>query len=1235
MAASPVLAATTSPPPDKTAALAAAAGATTRTVTLITGDKVSLRGGTSGPAGVSIQGPNGGRAGARVTTVDDHLYVFPDSAVPYVAAGLLDKGLFDVTELVADGYDDARSDHLPLIVTYTDAAARKQAETVPGGARKVRTLSSIQGAALSADHDSAAGFWTSLTGSAPGDSARKTSAAPSLTGGIAKIWLDGKAKADLADTVPQIGAPEVWAAGNTGEGVKIAVLDTGVDADHPDLKDRVTATAVFVPDEDIKDYNGHGTHVASTIAGTGAASGGLERGVAPGANLLIGKVLSNAGSGQDSWIIAGMEWAARDQHAKVISMSLGAGPTDGTDPLSQAVNKLSTETGALFTIAAGNAGPEPGTVSTPSTADAALSVAAVSVGAKGTALASFSSRGPRVGDSAPKPEIAAPGVNVLAARSQYTSEGEGSYQTLSGTSMATPHVAGAAALLAAAHPDWTGQQLKDGLISTSKLLRQYNAYQVGGGLLDVASAARNTVFATGTAFIAAKWPYTAGQRAERPVTYTNTGDSPVTLDLAVSGGAPAGLFELSTPQVTIPAHGTSTVTVRANLDRADLDSHFSARIEASDAQGALLAHTVIGFYKEGERARLTVHAKDRDGKPLAGDLLVTRLLPNGHQSIDYYSVDASGTTELRVATGTYAIWMWGDVQGVHGPYSLGKVLLGKPRIDLAADTEVTLDASTAHQVRTILPPDGDQPRTTAESRIDFLRGFGNGGIGDSYLLGRQYDSMWAQPTDKATDGALRFGARWRDEQPRLAVSTGDRDYDDLLLQTRFKPLPEGQRTFDTVFAGEGSAADFARVKARDKVAVVRWTGNVAPEAQADAAAKAGAKLLLIVNTGYGRLDAWDAVQTDAPLPVASITRDEGEQLISRVQHGRTPLHVVSHPEVAYLFDLVHWWDGAVPADPTYRPKQGDLARVDVSFENYQQDRAMESRYDIQPDGRAGVSGYLTAMPAQSRRTDWVSADGGVTWFENALVIPAEIQESSERLAYVGGTTTSVRWFGPIQRPRMNSVSFPNRGGDALAITVPSWGDSGGSHAGEALFNPYATQTISLYQGDDLVDQVKTERLDRGLSMVPLVSPDRLPYRLVNEASRDASVYPYSTRTLTEWNFTSGYVESDSSRDLPLIQLDYDVDLDAAGRAGRRADLTVTPLHIPTAVDNGPIDTITVDISYDDGATWTRAHLDRTNKGWTAKLRAPGSAGAVTLRTFAKDTVGNSVSQTIVRAFGLR
>lgn len=210
-----------------------------------------------------------------------------------------------MTRLLADGYGDDRRDSLPLIVTYTDAATRARTQAVPSGADRTLTLSSIQGAALSASRSKAATFWKSLTGKAGAANGRSAGAKPELRSGIAKVWLDGKVKAALADTTAQIGAPQVWSGGDTGQGVDVAVLDTGVDTQHPDLSGQLAASTSFVPDRSVEDHNGHGTHVASTIAGSGAASDGKEKGVAPGARLHVGKVLDDDGSGQDSWVLAG------------------------------------------------------------------------------------------------------------------------------------------------------------------------------------------------------------------------------------------------------------------------------------------------------------------------------------------------------------------------------------------------------------------------------------------------------------------------------------------------------------------------------------------------------------------------------------------------------------------------------------------------------------------------------------------------------------------------------------------------------------------------------------------------------------------------------------------------------------------------------------------------------------------------------------------------------------------
>lgn len=426
-------------------------------VTLVTGDVVRMHRTDGGRYVASIE-PGPGRHDVTFHTheVDDELRVIPQDAVPYVSAGLLDTDLFEVSRLLSEGYGGRST--LPLIVQYGAPGA----DGLRGaGVRRTRDLTSINGASMSVRRDALGELWKELTRGRD----QATVARPSFAAGVSRIWLDGRVHATLEESTAQIGAPRAWETGLDGAGVDVAVLDTGVDFDHPDFEGRIELARDFTGGGTVQDGHGHGSHVAGIVLGSGVASEPRRRGVAPAADLMVGKVLTDKGSGAESWIIDGMEWAAQSG-AEVVNMSLGGPGGDGTDPMSVALDTLTAETGALFVVAAGNDGQDM-SIGAPGVAGAALTVGAVD---RNGDLASFSSRGPRPGDLAVKPEITGPGVGIAAPRAGGTAMGtpvDEHYTRASGTSMASPHVAGAAALLAQLHPEWGAEQLKAALVSSA------------------------------------------------------------------------------------------------------------------------------------------------------------------------------------------------------------------------------------------------------------------------------------------------------------------------------------------------------------------------------------------------------------------------------------------------------------------------------------------------------------------------------------------------------------------------------------------------------------------------------------------------------------------------------------------------------------------------------------------------------------------------------------------------
>ena len=304
---------------------------------------------------------------------------------------------------------------------------------------------------------------------------------------VVRVFLDFPVRAYLDTSVPRIQAPRVWSEGLTGENVRIAILDTGLDVEHPDFRGRVADATDFTGEGPV-DMHGHGTHVASIAAGSGEASNGVYRGVAPGATICAAKVLRADGMGMMSDVMAGIEWAV-DKAVQAISLSLGGpGPCDGQDALSL-MCAAAVDAGVVVCVAAGNDGPGGGTIGSPGCAEAVITIGATD---SYDHVAGFSSRGP-TSDGRVKPDVVLPGTDIIAARARDTTMGRAineHYVVASGTSMATPHASGVCALLLQAEPDLTPAMVKQRIMSTTRGLGE-SPYAQGRGCVDAWRAYQN------------------------------------------------------------------------------------------------------------------------------------------------------------------------------------------------------------------------------------------------------------------------------------------------------------------------------------------------------------------------------------------------------------------------------------------------------------------------------------------------------------------------------------------------------------------------------------------------------------------------------------------------------------------------------------------------------------------------------------------------------------------------
>ena len=1182
-------------------------------VTLISGDVVTVQRMADGKQVATAAARDNRHDIAFSTQYDqDHIYVIPSDAIPLLAQGKLDRGLFDVTQLVKDRYDDANATTTPVIVQYKKASPKAALK----GTSKRFTLESINATAVRANKQDTNTLWESIAGQPD----------------IQKVWLDGRVQVTDDVSNEQIGAPAAWQAGFDGAGVKVAVLDTGIDQTHPDFAGKVAAEHNFTADPSATDLFGHGTHVASIVAGSGAASAGKYKGVAPGATLLNGKVLDRNGSGTDSQIIEGMEWAA-EQGAKVANLSLGThSPSDGTDPLVQAVDRISKETGTLFVIAADNIGPGDGTITSPGWANEALTVGAVN---SEDALANFSSRGPRLGDYGIKPDLTAPGVQIIAARADGTQLGpivDERYVKLDGTSMAAPHTAAAAAILAQEFPNWTNTQLKDALISTANTIQGNSVYQQGGGRLDVARAYSQKVYSSpGTLNLGfLPWPHTNDQPITKPVTFSNAKAEPVTLDLTlqVSGkdgaAAPAGMFTVSAPTVTIPAGGSTEVTVAADPSKGDPDLYGGYLLGTADG---VEVHTSVGLYKEPEMYNVSVPATARDGRQADGISQVELWGPNlGSFQTKYYR--GGVTPVFRVPPGTYSLMGYIFTMDEPNLYATESTMVGKPELTVTGDVTVPLSAVGAKEITTKTA----KPTEPLILQLAYYRKVGEPSFSSSFTLSPPIDRAFAVPTSPVQQGEFEFYDRWTLQAPTLQakVTAPQQIALDPFFLTN-SPKVDGKHTLPLVYAGSGRPEDFVGKPVRGRIALVQRTTGMTFNSQVVNAANAGAAAAIIYNNRPGLLLGFGGNPGTVPIPAFTIDQAPGQLLVSLLQQGNVKVQYSGTSISPYLYEVIHPNPNAIAANQSHEVTNQNSIRLNSDYYAHLQSQVGADVMHAFRPWTAFAFGFARELPRPLKRTEWVST-GDTSWFHIAWAnYPFDGEYDGLVTSYEPGPARSERTFAQVSRPGIpkgltgweEDGAPPTRVGDELAIAMFPYSDT--THTGLGTAGDVAS--TRLYRGSKLLAEgaYPVGTFDADI-------PEEATYRLVTSLQRKQAWSKYSTDIDTTWTFKSARPAEGVRAPLPMLQVDYDdLKLDLWNKAWDRSELTFR-LNVAKAKS------IKAWVSFDDGATWKKPTTYGSGDRLTVKVAHPPLArtsGAVSVRVQATDGQGNAIDQTVIRTYGLK
>jgi hypothetical protein len=505
--------------------------------------------------------------------------------------------------------------------------------------------------------------------------------------------------------------------------------------------------------------------------------------------------------------------------------------------------------------------------------------------------------------------------------------------------------------------------------------------------------------------------------------------------------------------------------------------------------------------------------------------------------------------------------------------------------------------------------------------------------------------LYVSPTPQVRAGTFEFASRWQLVAPLLeARATGLAGPLNAYYMPDSRLFSDHGTTLRAVAAGDAAAPVLNGVRGR--LAVLTDEQGTGTDTALKRLASAGAKGVLLIHFDDNPWTRWSPNGDRSPLPVVRIGATAGADILKRLPHHTTEVTVHGTAHSPYLYDVMQVSKGQIPRQVVHTVSARNSAVVRTTYaDNGGTGWASEQRFARRPYQQTAWLQYSRYAPTGFTRTEYVSA-GDTVW--QHLVhhtttydpdVPLTLGLRDTPRTYKAGARSKETWQGAVVRPSIpaNTADPTVRQGDVLRLRIPEFTDSQAGHWSRALADGGGIGTSRTQAAGDTVtatlyrDGTRLTDLDSAWTDVELPT-GTADYRLELNTSRTSPDWDHATATKTTWAFRSGSTEQPTP--LPLLQLDYAVPVGAHNTVPRAGsyDVDVT-VRAQKGAPAPRAPKVWVEVSYDDGRTWQSTKVrDHGHDTFRATLNHRHGSGFVTLRVTARDAAGNSVSQTVHRAW---